>query len=885
MEINHFSHYHRLVLLDQETDTAQSPKYYCFGCEEAVEGPTYSCGKCRFFLHKKCAELPGEINHPLHHQHPLVLSTSPYGHAIRVICNLCRRKTRKTKGFVYHGSSCKFDLDLRCATHPQLVAGDFQKLQHFSHDHPLIFVQHIDFGKINSICSGCKRPMSSPFYCCPNCRFYLHKKCAELSPEITHHTHQKHPLLLLAKAPLHDDMYYDGFVYYCSICEFGIPIRYTFVHEHQLEVVEETSTDESAKASCSRCKEPVLDSSSSSCSKCRFFIHEKCVELPLEVSHPFHLQHPLILYNDIWRKCNVCLEGNEFSYQCTSCKFNLDIRCAMHPQFVAGDLQKLQHFSHDHPLIFVEDIHEIERKEDVCSGCQEPMSTPFYCCPDCKFYLHKKCAETEFPLEINHPSHRKHPLFCLAKSPPHQEKCSCYLCKKSYKGFVYYCSLCEFGFKAADAFLQTVTTKIHEHPLIPFPTTNPFICNACGTDGYRFSFPYACCECGLMLHKDCVSLSRSIKITRHQHRLSHIYFFKEKKAKERECNICYEEVNVEFGSYYCSKCNYFAHVNCAIDKDLLEEEEESQLSVSDDSTGDISCAFTVIEPGEIKHFAHEHNLIFSDRGIKDGQSCEGCMRPIATSFYYCEDCDFFIHEGCARLLKKVRHWTSKYSMELLFYVIFRCTYCWLWNSGFGYKCDKYNRTMCIRCHEILDSCTVDRHEHPLFFDHKYKGNCHGCGYDFNFTGSFRCKDKKCKFAIDYKCLVLPNTARYKYDDNHPLTLTFHDDHHQSQCYCDICEEDRDPNRWFYHCADCDVSAHPDCVLRQSPYVKLGKPFRFANYRQHPVTFVKIDFNPPKCNECDKPCRDELAIQCTVSDCNYVAHRDCLFFRELLHSDL
>ncbi|GLT29146.1 hypothetical protein SLA2020_040310, partial [Shorea laevis] len=77
MEINHFSHHHRLVLLDQETGTDQSPKHYCSGCDEAVEVATYSCGECPFFLHKKCAELPGEINHPLHHKHPLVLSVLP----------------------------------------------------------------------------------------------------------------------------------------------------------------------------------------------------------------------------------------------------------------------------------------------------------------------------------------------------------------------------------------------------------------------------------------------------------------------------------------------------------------------------------------------------------------------------------------------------------------------------------------------------------------------------------------------------------------------------------------------------------------------------------------------------------------------------------------
>ncbi|GKU85919.1 hypothetical protein SLEP1_g519 [Rubroshorea leprosula] len=56
MEIKFCSHGHPLVLAEEMDD--ESPKNYCFGCEEAVEGSSYSCGKCIFFLHKNCAQLP-----------------------------------------------------------------------------------------------------------------------------------------------------------------------------------------------------------------------------------------------------------------------------------------------------------------------------------------------------------------------------------------------------------------------------------------------------------------------------------------------------------------------------------------------------------------------------------------------------------------------------------------------------------------------------------------------------------------------------------------------------------------------------------------------------------------------------------------------------------
>ncbi|GKU97274.1 hypothetical protein SLEP1_g10442 [Rubroshorea leprosula] len=763
MEINCFSHEHPLVLVDPVTGD-EGFKDYCSGCHEVVEGSCYNCGKCGVFLHKKCAELPREINHPLHHLHPLVLSKLPYGSFGGFCCHICR----KGNGFSYNCSSCNFDLDLRCAMCPQFVKGDFQKLQHFSHDHPLIFVEDIDFHDHplifvedidfarTIVCSGCQRPMSSPFYCCLDCTFYLHKKCAELPLDISHPSHRKHPLFLLAKPRLHQEkcscffcISDGGFVYYCSLCEFGIRVKDTFSHEHLLLLVEDIS-DESGQANCSRCRDPI-QGSRYSCEKCSFFLHKKCFELQLEINHPLHLQHPLILYDDqvplpinhFRFCCNVCMKKTGSTYRCTSCDFNLDISCAAHPKLIAGDFQKLQHFSHCHPLIFVEDIDF----DDVCSGCQKPMSSPFYCCPYCKFYLHKKC--TELPLEINHPCHRKHSLLLLPNPPPHQEECSCHWCEESYRGFVYYCSLCEFGFKATDAFLETIIAKTHEHPLNPISATISFTCNACGIDGKQFCF--TCTKCSLIVHTDCISVQRTIKITRHRHRLSHIYFLREKETRRRECNICHDEVNVEYGSYFCSDCNYFAHVNCAIDKYLLEEdkeegevEDENQLS---NDLSDISCAFRGIKLGEIKHFAHEHNLIFSDHGAEDGKNCEACMRSISTSFYYCAQYVTFAVFGAAGLATAV---------------------------------------MLVRA--------------PCAF-----------------------------IVMKFLTLVLLG------DMSTPFTSTTN--------------------------------------TREGPFVKLGLPVRYDRPHSHSVTLVRIDFNPPSCNECGKHCRD-LALQCVQSNCRYIRHFKC-----------
>ncbi|PPD98366.1 hypothetical protein GOBAR_DD04615 [Gossypium barbadense] len=67
----------------------------------------------------------------------------------------------------------------------------------------------------------------------------------------------------------------------------------------------------------------------------------------------------------------------------------------------------------------------------------------------------------------------------------------------------------------------------------------------------------------------------------------------------------------------------------------------------------------------------------------------------------------------------------------------------------------------------------------------------------------------------------------------------------SQHYCDLCEKEREPNRWFYYCADCDNSLHLNCAVGDLPYVKLGS--KMNNYsHKHPFTVVKTIWNCPPC---------------------------------------
>ncbi|GKV15182.1 hypothetical protein SLEP1_g25984 [Rubroshorea leprosula] len=157
-ELNHFSHPHPLLLVEDKRD--QVREAYCSGCRELIQDSSYRCANCKFFLHKTCAELPRELDHPFHPQHPLVLYDKPQYDSAGVLfkCNSCRKQ--KGEGFVYHCSACEFDLDIQCALLRKLITGNFPKLQHFSHQYSLLFIEKHYIEDADQSCFACEDPIS-----------------------------------------------------------------------------------------------------------------------------------------------------------------------------------------------------------------------------------------------------------------------------------------------------------------------------------------------------------------------------------------------------------------------------------------------------------------------------------------------------------------------------------------------------------------------------------------------------------------------------------------------------------------------------------------------------------------------------------------------------
>ncbi|XVF83597.1 hypothetical protein PTKIN_Ptkin16aG0502100 [Pterospermum kingtungense] len=297
----------------------------------------------------------------------------------------------------------------------------------------------------------------------------------------------------------------------------------------------------------------------------------------------------------------------------------------------------------------------------------------------------------------------------------------------------------------------------------------------------------------------------------------HKYFVVDNESGALECGICHEEVNKEYGSYYCPECKFIFHVNCALQffnwYYKIESKDDYEKALAADT---MDPPFLVVRDGEnmisteIKHFFHQHNLVLTEVEKDD-------------------------------------------------------------DSGFAYKCVEYlcGNLHCVRCVESSLVCTSRGHKHCLLYYYKYDPkDCNVCGHSTGDFAIYRCKG--CDFNVHANCTYLPQTARHKCDE-HLLTLKYHEDNDypKSHC-CDICEEKRNPNIWFYHCAICDTSAHTRCVLGDYPFVKPGIRL-FSREHPHPLVLVKRGYDYPECCKlCGKSCLD-LAVECTEAKCNYVTH--------------
>ncbi|XP_040942086.1 uncharacterized protein [Gossypium hirsutum] len=521
-------------------------------------------------------------------------------------------------------------------------------------------------------------------------------------------------------------------------------------------------------------------------------------------------------------------------------------------------MEELKYYGHQHPLLM---LNEEQFGVVDCSRCGEKVSAPCFSCVECcGFYLHKTCAEA--PLELNHPFHCHHPLV-LSQNPPcaSYERCVCDFCDETCEKFIYHCSCglnfhikCAlFTFNIAERNLKELEHVALEDPSFSSKNDGGNLRKCFGCWEPLAIYTYFSLDCGFNLHKKCAELP--LKMDRLCHR-------KHPLVLQFNCerHACKE--------WYC----------------IVSQENEEDKSL-DIPVNSITKVLETNDDGEatvIEHCKHKHYLMLSDNIREHGDKCcDGCFLFISPKFYHCSRCDFFLHKSCAELPKMKLFSKHNICGETEFFsgskpfiltsdCMFSCELCEYLSNGFSYKCNECGSQICLRCLDLFlqDAVKIPGHKHPLLFYYDYEEQCCACGRDI--ICAFCCKD--CNFHICNLCVIRPTRVRHKCDE-HLLILTYDKiNDYVKYHYCDICEKERDPKLWFYHCKTCDTSAHVDCVLGKYSFIRLGSTYNEGNH-EHPLTFVKKIHYYPECVECGMPCED-LSLECAEPRCNYIAHWKC-----------
>ncbi|PON92657.1 hypothetical protein TorRG33x02_115170 [Trema orientale] len=237
-----------------------------------------------------------------------------------------------------------------------------------------------DRGGTDECCFACHSPciLGVAYFSCTECKYFIHKSCAELPLKIRHALHIDHPLVLASR---HTELITNSvnsgnlpIFHHCSTCQGKInPNGFFFL---------------CCDHSCKRVR---------ICVKCIF-------ENPV-INYEGHGQHRLCYVKKVPQilECNayegycklpatsVEICSTEYSmFRCVHCDFNLHLLCGPLPCTI-------KYKYHVHPLMLVDSVVENNSDEHYCDVCESQRDSRIcvYYCQECKFVAHVYCLISE----------------------------------------------------------------------------------------------------------------------------------------------------------------------------------------------------------------------------------------------------------------------------------------------------------------------------------------------------------------------------------------------------------------------------------------------------------------------------------------------------------
>ncbi|XP_017258682.1 uncharacterized protein LOC108227831 [Daucus carota subsp. sativus] len=616
----------------------------------------------------------------------------------------------------------------------------------------------------------------------------------------------------------------------------------------------------------------------------------------------------------------------------------------------------MDHFSHEHPLILNED-YIARGPAEMCNACNEEIvsckSFVFSCSRSSitgfprsetrdvdekclRFFLHKTCAE--LPRRIESPRNREE-FLDLHIIPRNKHKLNhrilggqedirhCDMCEQKMS-WNYCTSELQFCVCLQCAMSQVDSLRSHkfkhqshsQHPLALIQRPSSFKCDACDVEDDTKDMSYKCVDCPFWMHKSCADAPTSFLFSFHdKHPLILSFSLPQAYQKFKQyCRICDWKLNRSNWLYYCSKCRFFAHFQCARARqhfeDIFGPSEDKEypdlvhLPAATESSVNLLFEQFIKDMSRAKneegcstrrrlkdwaHGEHQLHLVTVDElnHEKAGDDvlfiCDACVKPIRNDgdlFYACVPCKYFLHKSCGELFLPTTNY-QKSSDTMLYYKysqphkLFLCYGCTNYGNGLSFRRIHPRQRNClnhhIRCSALPERIKHESHHHVLDFQSSDRFHtCKACGES---AYTFRsCED--CDFRICLGCVMKASRVKHRWDP-HPLRLIYDPgmvEDHEHEYECEFCSEELDTNFWFYHCNRCDLSFHlrcyeKSCFLDYST-IKFGATDIVEDQlHHHGLTFV---FNKKvrRCGICKDRCVGQPVLEC--APCRIIFCQSC-----------
>ncbi|GJT24750.1 C1-like protein [Tanacetum coccineum] len=343
-------------------------------------------------------------------------------------------------------------------------------------------------------------------------------------------------------------------------------------------------------------------------------------------------------------------------------------------------------------------------------------------------------------------------------------------------------------------------------------------CDICEEPLSNGDSAYACIQCRFFVHKLCSQLPYTINLpSLYQHPLR-IETFKNKDFGLTFCYVCSQRITRGFSYFVNEKDDKGVFTTCSncclvefarkVEADAIKEEAKIKF----------------------EHKGHpQHPLTLK---LRPGSFlCNACNAKDEGLFYECDNCDFWIHKSCATLAPTIHlpHHHPKHPLVLIFFPYQMCLKCTTitFYSKIDPRISAASEDVNSLLHfpmseaftnslQLLHSENVARDDdetaeiyhwshpdHPLILNVE-EPQSNNIMPNFNSGEPIECAMRS------------PLSLAHRYCKGHEIPLTCPPvENHPEDFYCDICEEEMDPNLPLYHCHNHKSRScfHLSCISR------------------------------------------------------------------------